>query len=196
LQRPIAVRIFLPTYFTRAQYAVAPSRPTANGIPGGLFMAREHGTAWRKAGETREIVFDEPLVILTGVPRGPDREKDWGPLPPTKPYDRYAYASPSTPRPAPPVSRLQRQAESSVERQGPHRIIVQVRAPDPERGDHGEVAEGTYTVAGNVVRVEDMQGRSLGGQVLRPEDDPRVVARLILRTTKAPEPFWAPINYH
>jgi hypothetical protein len=69
------------------------------------------------------------------------------------------------------------------------------RAPDLERGDHGEVAEGTYMVAGNVVRVEDMEGRSLGGQVLRPTDDPRVVARAILRTAKTPEPFWNPINY-
>jgi hypothetical protein len=41
-------------------------------------------------------------------------------------------------------------------------------------------------VAGNVVRVEDMEGRSLGGQVLRPTDDPRVVARAILRTAKTP----------
>jgi hypothetical protein len=79
--------------------------------------------------------------------------------------------------------------------EGPYRIIAQTRPPDPERGDHGEVAEGTYTVAGNVVRVEDTEGRSLGGQVLRPTDDPRVVARAILRTTKSPEPFWNPIPY-
>jgi hypothetical protein len=36
----------------------------------------------RKAGETREIVFDEPMVINTGVPRGADFGKDWAPLPP------------------------------------------------------------------------------------------------------------------
>src|SRR5512132_2860740 len=43
----------------------------------------------RKAGETREIIFDEPMVIITGVPRGADFGKDWAPLPPTKPYDRH-----------------------------------------------------------------------------------------------------------
>jgi hypothetical protein len=53
---------------------------------------------------------------------------------------------------------------------------TQVRPPDPERGDHGEVAEGTYTITGNVVRVEDMEWRSLGGQVLRPTDNPATVA--------------------
>jgi hypothetical protein len=47
----------------------------------------------RKAGETREIIFDEPMVINTGVPRGADFGKDWAPLPPAKPYDRYAVAS-------------------------------------------------------------------------------------------------------
>jgi hypothetical protein len=69
------------------------------------------------------------------------------------------------------------------------------RAPDLERGDHGEAAEGTYTVAGNVVRVEDMEGRSLGGQVLRPGQDHAAVARSILRTTKSPDPFYRPIPY-
>ena len=44
----------------------------------------------RQAGETREIIFDEPFVIITGVPRSPDFEKDWARLPPAKPYDRYA----------------------------------------------------------------------------------------------------------
>ena len=34
----------------------------------------------RQAGETREVVWDEPLVIMTGVPRSPDFGKDWEPL--------------------------------------------------------------------------------------------------------------------
>jgi hypothetical protein len=146
----------------------------------------------RKAGETREVVFDEPLVIFTGVPRGPDRaEKDWAPLSPTNPYDRY-----SEPRKPAGNNAGKATAEHSeveaVKRpdEGPHRIIVQVRPPYPERGDHGEVAEGTYTVAGNVVRVEDMEGRSLGGQALRPTDDPKAVARKILREKRAPNDFW------
>jgi hypothetical protein len=49
----------------------------------------------RERGETREIFFDDDPVtaIITGVPRCPDRGKDWAPLPPAKPYDRYAVAS-------------------------------------------------------------------------------------------------------
>jgi hypothetical protein len=34
----------------------------------------------RKAGETREIVFDPPLTISTGVPRNADFGKGWAPL--------------------------------------------------------------------------------------------------------------------
>jgi hypothetical protein len=54
----------------------------------------------RQAGETREVVWDEPLAIVTGVPRSPDWGKDWAPLPPAKPYDRYAVASDEPPKPA------------------------------------------------------------------------------------------------
>jgi hypothetical protein len=52
---------------------------------------------------------------------------------------------------------------------------------------------GSYTVAGNVVRVEDAEGRSLGSQALRPGDDPKAVARAILRTKKTPTAFDAPL---
>jgi hypothetical protein len=56
--------------------------------------------------------------------------------------------------------------------------------------------EGSYTISdGNIVRVEDDQGRPLGGQVLQPGDDPAAVARSILRTKKSAEPFWDPILY-
>jgi hypothetical protein len=169
--------------------------------------------------ERERRASEEPItMIITGVPRGDDDayppgatviitgvpdDDDEAPPIARAPEDFHAHRRVSemlssvdkpmpTTRPPAPIR------EASVKRpdEGPHRIIVQVRAPDPERGDHGEVAEGTYTVAGNVVRVEDTEGRSLGGQVLRPGDNPATVARAILRTTKAPEPFWAPINYH
>jgi hypothetical protein len=142
-------------------------------------------------------------VIITGVPDDDGEAPPIAKAPEDKTTPRNFHArrqvsealsAGSKPLPRTPAPRPQRQ---SVERpdEGPHRIIVQVRPPDYERSDHGEVAEGTYTVAGNVVRVEDAEGRSLGGQVLRPADDPRVVARAILRTTKTPEPFWAPLPY-
>jgi hypothetical protein len=34
----------------------------------------------------------------------------------------------------------------------PHRVHVQTRGPDPERGDPGAIAEGTYTISGGVLR--------------------------------------------
>jgi hypothetical protein len=49
-------------------------------------------------------------------------------------------------------------------------------------------------IRGGVLHVDDGE-RELGSQRLQPGDDPRSVARAILRTTKSPEPFWAPIPY-
>jgi hypothetical protein len=93
---------------------------------------------------------------------------------------------PSTPAPRP--------VENSRD-EGPYRVHVQTRSPDPERGDPGEIAEGTYTISGDLVCVRDDQGRELGSEVLRPGSDPAVVARSILRTKKAPVQFWNPIPY-
>jgi hypothetical protein len=146
---------------------------------------------------------EEPIsVIITGVPDADDEASPIAAPKDKTPRDFHArnrasealHAArnppPSTPLPASALHEF-----DTAPAQGPFRIIVQVRAPYPERGDHGEVAEGTYTVAGNVVRVEDAEGQPLGRQALAPGDDPKAIARSILRTKKAPEPFWAPINY-
>jgi hypothetical protein len=150
----------------------------------------------RKAGETREIVFDEPMVIITGVPGGPDR--DWGKsglaTSPSKPAeDRYEVFG-GQKRVTRPVPGHSAPPAPSVPDEGPHRIIVQVRPPDPERGDHGEIAEAVYAIRRGVLHVDDGD-RELGSQRLQPGDDPRVVARAILRTKKAATPFWNPIPY-
>jgi hypothetical protein len=146
----------------------------------------------------------EEVVIVTGCPDADDDEgkvtlkADKAPSADDFSARRQvseALSAVAKPMPSSPPPRPQRQAEVERPDEGPHRIIAQIRAPDYERGDQGEVAEGTYSVYGNVVHVDDMEGRSLGGQVLRPEDNPASVARAILRTTKAPGQFWAPINY-
>jgi hypothetical protein len=144
----------------------------------------------RKAGETREIVFDEPMVINTGVPRGADFGKDWAPL---KPYDRHD--ADDEPR-APAITRPS-EAHEGEPYEGPHPIHVQLRCSDPERGDPGQIVEGSFTIsAGGIVRVEDAEGRPLGSHVLQPLEDPRVVARRILREKKSPNEFWSnPIPY-
>lgn len=94
----------------------------------------------RKAGETREIVFDEPLVIITGVPRCPDRGKDWAPLPPADPYDRHVVDEPRKPSIVRPSEEPAEPVESSP-REGPYHIHAQVRGPD-EKGRSGRDRRG------------------------------------------------------
>jgi hypothetical protein len=102
----------------------------------------------RKAGETREVIFDEPMVIITGVPRDADFGKDWAPLPPTKPYDRHD--ADDEPR-APAITRPS-EAHEGEPYEGPHPIHVQLRCSDPERGDPGQIVEGSFTIsAGGIV---------------------------------------------
>jgi hypothetical protein len=146
----------------------------------------------RKAGETREIIFDEPMVINTGVPRDADFGKDWAPLPPTKPYDRHD--ADDEPR-APAITRPS-EAHEGEPYEGPHPIHVQVRCSDPDKGDPGEIAEGSFTVSsGGIVRVMNDQGQLLGTHVLQPMEDAAGVARRILREKKSPVQFWNPLPY-
>jgi hypothetical protein len=142
----------------------------------------------RKAGERREVIFDEPMVINTGVPRNADFGKDWLPLPPTKPYDRYAVASEEPPKPA--IVRPSEEPADLVE----HRIQVQV-APPTERNP-GAIVEGTYTLTEDgVVRVYDADHNLVGTEHLHPGADAGAAARRVLREKKAPGQFWSPIPY-
>jgi hypothetical protein len=144
----------------------------------------------RKAGERREVIWDEPLVIITGVPRNTDFGKDRAPLLPADPYDRHD--ADDEPR-APAITRPSEEGEPY---EGPHQIHVQIRGSDPDKGDPGAIAEGSFTVSsGGIVRVMDDQGQLLGTHVLQPMEDPAGVARRILREKKAPAQFWNPINY-
>jgi hypothetical protein len=125
----------------------------------------------RKAGETREIVFDPPLTISTGVPRNADFGKGWAPLPPAKPYDRYAVASDKPRKPA-----MVRPSEEPAEPLVEHRIRVQV-AP-PTENDPGAIVEGSYTLTEDgVVRVYDVDHNLLGTEHLRPGADAGAAAR-------------------
>ncbi|OLB78716.1 MAG: hypothetical protein AUI16_02975 [Alphaproteobacteria bacterium 13_2_20CM_2_64_7] len=137
----------------------------------------------RQAGETREIIFDEPFVIITGVPRSPDFEKDWARLPPAKPYDRYA--SHDEPRKPAIVRPYEEPAELVA-----HRIQVQV-AP-PTENDPGAIIEGTYTLAEDgILRVFDTDQNLLGTEHLHPGADAGAAARRVLREKKAPAEFWS-----
>ena len=183
-----------------------------HGDPGQLAAKVENYKAdklaeLRTAGERREIVFDEPMVLITGVPRAGRDVPDEGEVPPIAEVPRIAKApriedyfarrrvseAMSSASKPPPGTPAPRPVENSRD-EGPYRIIAQTWAPDLEKGDPGEIAEGTYTICGGMVRVEDAEGRPLASQVLRPGDDPAVVARSILRA-KTREQFWDPIRY-
>jgi hypothetical protein len=146
-----------------------------------------------KAGEQREVIFDEPLVINTGVPgsRNWGEERDWAPLPPTNPYERNDVASHDEPR-APAITRP---SEEPAEPLVDHRIWAQVAPPTDT--DPGAIVEGSYTLTedGRVLRVYDADQNLLGTEHLRPDADAGAAARRVLREKKGPEPFWNPIPY-
>jgi hypothetical protein len=140
-------------------------------------------------------------TIIMGVQRSPEFLKRGsesgftdGGDPATNPYDQHSEASRvASPPPAPlPATALHEIDTSPPE--GPYHIHAQVRGPD-ERGDPGEIAEGTYTIKSGIVDVEDDQGQPLGRQRLAPGEDGKAAARAILRAKKAPSQFWGPINY-
>jgi hypothetical protein len=141
----------------------------------------------RAAGETREIIFYVE-AISTGVPRSKGSGEAWPPLPPAKPYDRYAAASDEPRKPA-----ITRPSEEPAEPLEEHRIRVQV-AP-PTENDPGAIVEGSYTLGDGVVRVYDADHNLLGTEHLRPGDDGGAAARRVLREKKGPDPFWNPIPY-
>jgi hypothetical protein len=88
-----------------------------------------------------------------------------------------------TPAPRPP-------APAPVE--GPRVYVYVIIGNGDGAADPGQISEGHYTITGNVVRVEDMEGRSLGTQALRPGESAATVAKQILRK-EAPNKFWQPL---
>ena len=66
-----------------------------------------------------------------------------------------------------------------------HSIRCTVRLPDPEKGDPGQIIEGSYSLSDSVLRVYDETGRLLGTDTLRPGDDAGHAARKILKESGA-----------
>jgi hypothetical protein len=135
----------------------------------------------RGAGEAREIYFEEPAIIITGVLRSPDFGQ-WEPLPPIEQYPtRYAAPDKSITRSGAPAKPEWHPVRTSI-------------APRDEN-DPGAVLTGTYAVDEyNRLRVRDADGRDLGSEMLAEADDIEVAARRILRTAKRND-FYAPITY-
>jgi hypothetical protein len=100
-------------------------------------IEKEKGRQIAELRERGEIFDDDPVTaIITRVPRCPDRGKDWAPLPPAKPYDRYAVASDEPRKPA-----ITRPSEEPAGPLVAHRIQVQIAPPTED--DPGAIVEGT-----------------------------------------------------
>jgi hypothetical protein len=155
----------------------------------------------REAGERREIIFEEPLVLITGVP-GCDESLDVEPA--AKEHEtcrvddfgarrRVSEALNAVDKPMPnspaPVS-----AEEPEPLEG-HRYPIWVQVAAPTDTDPGSVIEGTYTLAeGGVLRVYDVDGNPIGTEHLPPDANAAAVARRVLREKKGPSDFWRTLH--
>jgi hypothetical protein len=158
----------------------------------------------REVGDEREVVFDPIEVLLTGVPR-PGRDDKYVARLEREKRDRESEAacaehiraqSVAAREPAPyvPPPTSKAAEEPRADELEWHPVWVQVRAPNPELGDPGQIIEGRFAVSQGMVRVEDTGGRALGSQALGPSDDPLSIARQVLRE-KHGSTFWGPIEY-
>jgi hypothetical protein len=154
----------------------------------------------REAGERREVIFDEPLVLFTGVP-GCDDDGE----PAAKEHEtcrvddfgarrRVSEALNAVDKPMP-NSPAPASAEEPETLEG-HRYPIWAQIAPPTDTDPGSVIEGTYTLAENgILRVYDVDGNLLGTEHLAPGADAGAAARRVLREKKAPAQFWGPISY-
>jgi len=59
----------------------------------------------------------------------------------------------------------------------------------------GAIAEGSFSVDGTNIRVRNDRGKLVGTAELVPGEDAAVVARRILRGSRAASGFYAPLRY-
>jgi len=74
-----------------------------------------------------------------------------------------------------------------------HRIVVTTEpatATSP-----GAIAEGTYTIAGDKIRVKNDRGKLVGTAEFVPGEDAALIARRILRRGRAQSDFHQPLRY-
>ena len=162
----------------------------------------------RKAGERRKPVFDE-LAIMTGVPR-PGRddkhsarlEAEFAALTAEQRQQRGAAAAATVeafheaakdhePQPSAPMPRPVLEPPSAL---AWIPIVVGLSGPS-SWNPAGTCVEGKFGVADFVLFVADAEGRFLTSRALQPEDDPRAIARQVLRETFRPDPFYGDLPY-
>jgi hypothetical protein len=142
-------------------------------------------------GRAREVYFEEPAVLITGVPRDRHsscRMPDFAPAEAKIDGDTKSTIAESTSAVA-----TTRDEGEPANRPAWVKIWTQVTAPS-EGCPGGIITEGQYAVVDGEVRVEDLQGKQVGTQVLRPGDDPRwwrddCCARGTINTAPSTIPF-------
>ena len=154
--------------------------------------------------EGREIVFgpDDVKYIITGVPRA-DRDPEYCARL-QRETERGEYDAPNKPLPHQPATEtkaappLPKPAPEPERPPNPQRIRTQVKDPDPERGDPGQVIEGFFDVRDGMLHVwNDTDASPIGTTELKPGDDPAAAARKLLREKSGKHSsFYEPIRYN
>src|SRR5262249_36058327 len=129
---------------------------------------------------TGREVYREVIRIVTGVPRR-ERDSDEQVAAALAPRTndkmlRFVRSEPAEP-PRAPLPRPTIFPTEEVRRS----ICCTVRLPKPEKGDPGQIMEGSYSLSDGVLRVYDEDGWMLGTDTLGPGDDVMHAARKILR---------------
>ena len=144
----------------------------------------------------REVFYDIDTIV-TGVPRSgrdvPGSPRAQPPVADERPdytghLKRYDDGKPTPPRPKPPAE--------AVKPPEPGPVQTQVRAPSQDGKDPGEVVSGWYDIQnGQVVVWERSGGAPIGRAPCGPNDDPKVIARRILRTKQSSGGFYDALPY-
>jgi hypothetical protein len=134
----------------------------------------------RGAGDQREVVWSVNMAI-TGVVRHDEvADQQSEPWKPTAP--------PYLPRPSSVAARPNEEEEVQTD---PEPVIqtyvcVQIgRCHDDD--DAGEICEGWFSIDGKVVTVTDAKGGHVGSRAMLKDEDPKTVAKSLLRQKKVPE---------
>jgi hypothetical protein len=141
----------------------------------------------RAIGDQRAVLFEEPFLIHTGVPRPAERKRyepeEFAPKYP----DRYTKERQGRPEP---------QDDEPMEPLPPvewHKFTTTVRNPDG-KNDHGQVDENLYSIQGDTLAVKTLDGRPMGTLELRDGDEILAAARKVVREKGRSGAFWDPIT--
>jgi hypothetical protein len=166
----------------------------------------------RSAGERRKPAFDEQ-VFLTGVPR-PSRdnryaerlraeraqqtieqrqqEEEAEAARLVEAYHEGSRSHEPDPSPAPMPKSVIAEPPPGLQWTG---VVVPISGPSAAN-PAGRAVEGKFGVADFVLFVADAEGRLLTSRVLQPGDDPKAIARAVLRERhKKGGAFWSTLDY-